>query len=324
MSEYRKLPGRRRGLLATHLALLSEDHLVLVRRSGYRESYRRVELADVQAVAVSPTSDRTRTAVVLAVLVAALALAAAVAGGGFRVFWGICALAAAAPLVVHLLRGATCRVRLRTPIDWVELPSLRRRRVTERALALLAERVSARQGEISEEEARARLAEVAPLLPATTAAARPAASAPLRPGTRRWHNLLAGLLAGEALISAIQASPDAPGWLDLLASIYYLVELGVGLIAVASQARTDLPRPLRRWAIVSLVVLSGITVLGFYAAMIGVAVVGGEPPPMIGTPEMPEALRLTFSVIGVATALGLLAAWVAVRNAGRTGVAESA
>ena len=132
------------------------------------------------------------------------------------------------------------------------------------------------------------------------------------------------LLAGEAVISAIQASPDSPGWLDAVATLYFLGELGVGLIAVASQTRTDLPRPLKRWAITALVSLSLLVVIGFYAAIIGTAFVANQPPPALGTPEMSGPLEMTFSVIGVATALALVVGWFAVRKAGRAGAPEPA
>jgi hypothetical protein len=303
--------------MTLHVAALAADHLLLVRRVGYRESYRRVELHDVQAVAVSPTPRRRRRAVAAASGAGVLAVFAVAAGGGFRVFWTVVALCLLGVLAAVLAAGPSCRVRLRTPIDWVEMPSLRRLRTAERALERLAERVTAEQGELPEEEARARLAEVAPLLDAATARdGASAAEAPRGPATRRWHRALAALLAGEVAISTAQASASPPGWLDAAATVFFLVELAVALAAVVTQSRGALPRGLRRWATTALVVLSASAVFGFYATTFG-AIFSGEPPPAgVGlqlTP--PETLRLSLALWGLVSALALCVGWLVVRRA---------
>ena len=53
MTEYRKLPGKRRGFFNVSSVWAGPDHLLLVRGSRFREEYKRFYYRDVQAIAVA-------------------------------------------------------------------------------------------------------------------------------------------------------------------------------------------------------------------------------------------------------------------------------
>ncbi len=309
----RRLPGSARGLFSRHLSLLGDDHLVLVRRVGYREIYRRVELADLQAISVTPTSDTRTGAAILGIVALGPTLFAALAGGAWRWFWGIVAGLVLGILAVHLLRGPSCRVHLRTPIGWLEMPSLGRRRLAEIALLTIEERVGGIQGSLGTPEARERYAEVAPALDRSPVVVEAVTglAAPLRRVTRRWHDLLFALLLGELAISLAQTLAESTP-LDLFATIYFLVEVGIAITAVVVQARSDLPRGLRRWALATLVGLAATFVLSAYVGLFATAFSG---TPSSAVPMQPLSLsgstRVVLSIVHLCVVGALLVARLA-------------
>lgn len=316
-----RLPGKARGLLAQHLALIGDDHLVLVRRIGYRDIYRRVELADIQAIALQPVRDSRVGVAILGAAALVPALFAALSGGGWRWFWGLIAAALLGLLGVHLLRGPGCRVHLRTPVDWIQMPSLRRLRVAELALLTIEDRIGRIQGHLTTDAARERFAEVAPALavprPAPFGALGAAIPAPLpgRAVTRRWHDLLVALLLGQLAVSAAQGWAESRS-LDLFALIFFLVEVGVAITAVVVQARSDLPRGLRSWAVAALVGISASFVLSAYVVTFAAAFSGETPPGLVGQPLSVSGMpRVVLAIVQVAVVGGLLVARLALPRA---------
>ena len=92
-----------------------EEHLLLVKWDGYRESYKRFDYRDIQALVVRKTPDGTIVNTVLLVvfcLFAGLALAVSDVGGRITLLFlaGIFGMLA----LVNALYGPTCRCALRT------------------------------------------------------------------------------------------------------------------------------------------------------------------------------------------------------------------
>ncbi len=318
-----RLPGSSGGLISRYRVLAGDDHLVLVQRNGYREVYRRVEFDDIQASAMQRTSSYAAWAAGGAVTIALLTLLAIASDGAPRIVWATFAVLALIPLAVHLLRGPSCRVYLRTPLDWLEVPAWRRQRPARRALERLERAVSGRQGELSPAEARARLGEVVPVLaepedvlaplpagpgvpPSAAGARRAAGTATAGSATSgRWQRALVALLGAGLLVwGAMMVAPDAP--IGTAAAVLVLAQIIAAIGALSAGAE---PR-LRRWTLMVLVTVSLVCMIGFYVATI-IGMVGGTPSPSPFAPaSLPGRMRQPLGLIlTVLTSLLLAARW---------------
>ncbi len=122
-SEYKRLPGRKSGLLRRDTLWLGSDHLLFVRSSRFTEDYRRFYLSDIQALVLQrrPAGNRR------------------VAGlGGHRHFcagraalfvtdhavWGTLLTIVAALYTWSALRREDCKTWVQTAVGTAELPSL--------------------------------------------------------------------------------------------------------------------------------------------------------------------------------------------------------
>src|ERR1700739_1251482 len=52
--KYRRLPGRRRGVINGASLWMGSDHILLVKTAWFREEYKRFYLRDIQAIVVAP------------------------------------------------------------------------------------------------------------------------------------------------------------------------------------------------------------------------------------------------------------------------------
>lgn len=157
-SDYIRLPGfgnaLPEGRLAyRHRAYLASDHILLVRRARYGESYRRLYLDDIQAVFYAETDDARSFAVAtfagaicaagLAAVFAQSPLGAAAVG---TVICGAVAVILVLALVINLLRGATARCWIRTSNGAAQVPNIGRLRVARRFAQAIEDAVAMRQG----------------------------------------------------------------------------------------------------------------------------------------------------------------------------------
>ena len=159
---YRRLPGRMPTLRTSNYGrrklYLGETELLQVEAVFFMENYRRFAYEDIQFLLLRQTPRGLIWSVVLGVLAAGFgglvwstdAFAGKVT---FGVFAGIFVLL----LLFNLVRGATCRCHLQTAVGPYPLPSLSRMRPARRALALIAERVTAAQGALTPADAAARV-----------------------------------------------------------------------------------------------------------------------------------------------------------------------
>jgi hypothetical protein len=299
---------------------LAPDHLLLLRRIGYREIYRRVEWVDVQGIAIARTATWLHHAWIwFALLAPSVGLALFFDEAG-RIFWGLLALVWLVELVRCLARGPSCRVRLRMPLGWVEVPSWNRLRVARAAFERWQPLVRERQGDIAVEEARARVDRPTPTLApevAIAAAASPGIPRLRKVVHRRWHAALAALLFAGIAWQLLGLS---------LSSVYHDVgglalafaALVVAVAAVVVQSGSLLPAGLRRWTVTTLVTLAICTLAGAYLwlvlSMTVMAIATGSPgaDPTAG---LPDTVRTTVRIVWVTISLALGVAWIATRRA---------
>jgi hypothetical protein len=151
---YKRLPGRRFLSLAGKQTLwIGRDHLLSVSSSGFGEQYRRFFLRDIAAITVQQTRRWMIWNVVLGVVAGVFGLiAVAVLGSGagveagFATFFLVMVVAPSlVGLVVNLLRGPTCSVRIQTAVQTSEIPAVGRLKAAEKLLAELVPLIQAAQ-----------------------------------------------------------------------------------------------------------------------------------------------------------------------------------
>jgi len=167
--EYRRLPGR--GTLldgdkwyATSRALctvwMGRDHLLLVSRAGYTENYKRFYFRDIQAIIIRKTVTSLIGNTVMIILAIGFILWAAEVSdatgkfvlaflGGFFIFLTL----------LSLWRGSTCVTQIKTAVQTERLAPWNRMRAARKGMAMIRPRLLEAQGELPQEEFKARLEE---------------------------------------------------------------------------------------------------------------------------------------------------------------------
>ena len=324
MAEYLRLPGRGRprglrALLTGPSTLwMGGDHLLAVDSNGWRETYRRFDYRDIQAILITPRSIAPQAAALGLPPVALAGLGLAM-GGTEGLFWaalGYVPLLLA--LLVQLARGPLCICRIQTAVQSGELHSLNRRWKADKALGSILPRIESAQGTIDP-----RSIPLMESAPATRAAApRPVAElhgadrGDARPkATYRGgrHAVLFGLLLLEApLVLAV-----APGSLRILLETPVLLGIALAVLVSAARHRAPLATSLLRGSVWAAALLLAAKV---YASVVAMAVLGPQPGPMPsfwGNPAHPLWLVIDRIFIGADVAVavvGFLALAVARRG----------
>jgi len=167
--EYRRLPGRGMRIDGNRLIAFSRsicsvwlggDHLLLVDRMGYTETYKRLYFRDIQAVIIRKTAKAAIQNCVLGLLALLFFLwAMAVVNLPGRVtLWIIGGLLALFALV-NLLLGPTCVTHIKTPVQTEQLPSLNRLRTARKAMNRIRPQLLEAQGAFNADELKAELEE---------------------------------------------------------------------------------------------------------------------------------------------------------------------
>lgn len=168
--EYKKLSGRA-GSLVSHCQLWKgSDHLLLVQEIGCAEEYKRFYFADIQAFITIRSAAYLLWALVFSV--AALFMVGAyfsVEEVG-RVVWLFVIGGTIAALIIHLVRGPTCKCWVQTGINKERLIMFRRTAQVRRFLSRVEEHIESAQGVFSiaemESEASAQINESSSSRPA--------------------------------------------------------------------------------------------------------------------------------------------------------------
>jgi len=202
---YRRLPGKRRGILMGSSVWLGPDHLLLVKSARFREDYKRFYFRDIQAIVVAEAprfhlSTRSLLIGALWLLAFLIALAASFLTRS-TVAWvlGLCGLALVFAWV-YISAVHSCRCRILTAVSSDELPSLYRIWTARRFLARVEPHIAQVQGVIEGNWAdAAEERQIGPLAEGRLPVGRGAAAMP-------------GMvfLPGEAPVAALPPLPGMP------------------------------------------------------------------------------------------------------------------
>ena len=284
---------------------LAEDHVLVLRSSRIKETYRRFLFADIQAIVITEGPDfsllRGLFGVGVLILIIWTWTATSVAG---RVFLGSISLIAVALLIREMARGPRCRCILQTAVSRERVDALSRTREARRFLELVTPRIESAQSHIApREEASAHSGE--------TSSSQNATPPPIarQPGfvTETFFGLffLTALLLFALSTAAVNTAFG-------LIVIVYASELVLGGLAVAqARSRSTLLLGIAIGALalipVDMIVLTGTRVWGaFVNAIFGAT--GGRPPSLERLLDLPSnILMLSMGWRIVACATGLFA-----------------
>lgn len=146
---YQKLTRTQAGLGRYSSLWLATDHVLLVKSTGYKEDYQRIQFADIQAILVSPSDRRQNWAIAWGVAAAIPLLPLVISLFHYEtpivssIFLGV---ALVVFLINHLL-GPTCRVSVVTRVQTTRFPLVRRRKA-DQVLARLQPLIEAAQADL--------------------------------------------------------------------------------------------------------------------------------------------------------------------------------
>lgn len=306
--KYRRLPGRRRGLVSASSLWMGSDHILLVKSAWFREEYKRFYLRDIQAIVVAPCA---RFQVSMPMLVFALVW---LVSGFFMRFWPAALVIgwiagtlgmAAAWLAISL--AASCRCRLYTAVSKDDLPSLYRTWTARAFLRRLQLSIAQVQGTVDTGWAEAER---------TNAGPAPAALAPVvvRPAApARSHTLASDLLVLSLVVSSLvgfaTVHSSSVEWLRLNSALN-VAQLACAAAVLMQYSRGSVARVMQRLAVATLV-LVGVM---FYAQIFSYSFASaagafmargglGIPRPLIVVNQAIDGVRLLLGFISTIVTL---------------------
>lgn len=320
---YRRLPGRRRGILFGSSVWLGSDHLLLVRSARFREEYRRFYFRDIQAI-VTANARRfhisTRAVFIAAVWFGVfLGLAGLGYGSGKTgkvLDWA--SLAIAVGLIaawVYVSAFRSCRCRIYTAVSSEELPSLYRTWTTRRFLEQVRPHIEKAQGVIEGNWAEAvEDKQIGPLpegrLGLSTAGGAAESVPPQRPGAMASDPaavlFVASLcLGGAADLLTLQAGTNVARWILLG---FILLQLSAAVAVLVQSYLGKLRRSMRNLAVILLASIG----FWYYVVQIGEGMVIGyqsaksKKPQAVPTQIEPLALLYYPISRGIAGGMDLV------------------
>ncbi|MGA2579189.1 MAG: hypothetical protein ABSH24_24525 [Bryobacteraceae bacterium] len=275
---YRKLPGRRRGVVFSASLWTAADHLLSVKSTRFQEQYKRFYFRDIQAIVVTKVP---RLAVSTPVLAAAALLPIAALIARLRLpaaagwLWLLMAALAAGWIYISIAQSCTCR--LYTAVSREDLPSIYRMWTARKALAELEQRIAQVQGVFTENWAEAvdrhtlgpaRLASGQPAEGRTRGAAR----------SRTWVSdiFLASLFADAVATMYLMRSQVS--WLADVSVALTVVQVASAVGIFVQTYRGILRTAMQRLAIVALLFIGGITYAQMIADTMTAALAGRRGP----------------------------------------------
>jgi len=306
---YRRLPGRRRGIGSSSSLWLGSDHILLVRSSWFRERYKRFYLCDIQAITVARCPRFYFSWPMLALTLIWFLPAFGMLFWSPRelLAWGAGAIVIVFGWLVVSL-AASCRCRLYTAVSHDDLPSLYRIRSARRFLKRVQPRIEEVQGKIDPGWVEREQTTGPASLPSTV---HTAAAAGLAAPTRS-HTLTADLFVLSLVIGSLADFSvgrfNSSGWVRVR-SLLTLLQLAL-TIAVLIQRYRRILRPAMQRVAVAALLLIGVM---FYVQSLSlsmmsgfvVGAIGGSfmPPPIILIHQIAGGIRLILALIGLAVIL---------------------
>ena len=260
-SPYRRLPGKKKGLLIGHHTLWQgHDHLLQIYSRFGVEDYKRYYFDDIQAIITRKTASGRIQNIVSGALSGLFFFLAISFGGGWIYFHSAVAAAILLILLINVLRGPTCETVLLTAVQTEKLHSLHRLKKTEPVMNRLRSIIEGRQGRIDPN-----------IFNKSSVSSSAQGTNRLQGGSQkrslkaqknergRVHLILFALLAADGLIVAASFM-FTHGALTLLGSVVTML-LGICVVvALVKQHESNLKRPLRTltWAALGYVCFSFI------------------------------------------------------------------
>lgn len=151
---------------------LGDDHLLHVECTGYTENYKRFFFRDIQAITIYKTARRALWNGILAPLFALSALIVLTLAYGNQIamyIWGgVVVIVFGIPLLLNNLFGPTCACEIRTAVQTEDLPSICRVRQAHKVLDEIRPLIAAAQGQLTADEANARMQQLVQVAPAAS------------------------------------------------------------------------------------------------------------------------------------------------------------
>ncbi|HXS93524.1 MAG TPA: hypothetical protein VN736_02900 [Candidatus Limnocylindrales bacterium] len=325
--QYRKLPGRLRGILRGASVWQGPDHLLLVQSVRFREEYRRFYFKDVQAIAVAKAPRFYVSARALLPLIAVPFLAA------YLIARPSSSLVMILPILIALLLGAwvivasqfSCRCRIYTAVSSEELPSVSRSWTARRFLARVEPIISAAQGTVDGDWAQrvddrwwaeGRAVAVGPSGSQFAEALQGETAAPVNPASGRRMGVVGICFAAALLLSAafdFLTLNHPAAWTRAVPLWFAVAKIVAASFIFIRYDRSRVSSRLRALAIAALVVMG----LLFYAGQIRTSVqaeITKSKTVRVDTSGMVTAPVLRGVEAGADVLLGLLAVIVVLRG----------
>jgi hypothetical protein len=249
---YRRLPGA--SWWSPSKLYLGPDHLLIVQRFAFWETYWRFDLKDILACIVQRSSRRTALGFVSGGLLAFFVLIH-LAVGESNWFLLIMELLLAATVIGNIAIGPSCNFSICTAVQQKPITCVRRTRNANALLAALRPAIEQAQGAMTNDELRQQLTTRGFLAPPTTSFAARAATgqAPAwqsaihpvqtEPSLPYWGNvhlwLALTVLAGG--VGSILTGLNVAGWIIVVPLVLLLAQIVLATVALTKQSHSRLP-----------------------------------------------------------------------------------
>jgi hypothetical protein len=260
-SEYRRLPGKKKGFLIGHYTLWQgSDHLLQIYSRLGVEDYKRFYFNDIQAIITRKSVAGKFQNIALGVLSGLFCLFAVASGGGWSLFHAIIAAALLLILLINVIKGPTCETVLQTAVQTEKIPSLYRLKATQPVMNHLRSIVERHQGRVDAATFDQQLAALAAHRPRRLPAGTDTLSLKTQNHERgRMHLWLFLFLILDGLIVTAGFMFTHVSLTLLGSAVTMLLGIFV-VVALVKQHESNLKRPLRSitWAALGYVCFSFI------------------------------------------------------------------
>ena len=289
---YRKLPGRRRGIVSSASLWTGADHLLSVRSDRFQEQYKRFYFRDIQAIVITRVPRylvSTRALATGALLLIVLLFLRVRALGLMNWVWLSLAVLTAVWIYVSAAHSCTCR--LYTAVSREDLPSLYRTWTARQALAELERRIAQVQGTFTESWAEA--ADFRPLGPEVASGRAPGGRRVAARSRTLASDIFLASLAADAVVVMwnIPAKPLLTGLsagftaLQLVSAIWIFVQHYRGILRSAMQ----------RLAMVALLFIGGAMYAQEFFDAFEAARKQTQRPVVVSSHALPARIRPVYS-----------------------------
>lgn len=306
---YRRLPGRRRGVVLSASMWMGSDHLLLVKSAWFREEYKRFYLRDIQAIVVAPCArfHVSRPILICALLWLLPLISVTFWPPGLGVVWVVATLAMVATWIA-ISAASSCRCRLYTAVSRDDLPSLYRTWTARKFLNQVKPSIDRVQGVVDAGWAQTERSNAGPTAQPLAAGESPARAARSHVPS---HTLASDLFVLSLFVCALVDLSVAHFHAAILPKVATGLSVAqlVGAIAVMVQHyRGLLGSAMHKLAIAALVLMGLMLYVQAFATSFTTFAIGAGVNP--ATAPMPLSSAFMVAVHRVADGLDLLLGFI--------------